>query len=133
MRVALSLVVILGAMLNRDSTGGTSDEVLLRAAWARPGDIRAGRMFLPTLDTRAPTSPSGAICWDCIAECESGGRWDLNTGNGFFGGLQFLTSTWLSYGGREYAPRADLATREEQVAVASGMSLSHWPYCRRFA
>lgn len=74
--------------------------------------------------------------WYEIAVCESGRRppnWHINTGNGFYGGLQFLTSTWLAYGGGRYAPRADLATPVEQVAVASGMSLSHWPVCgRRF-
>ena len=67
--------------------------------------------------------------WDSVAACESGGNWHTNTGNGYYGGLQFLTSTWLAYGGGRYASRADLATREQQIAVASGMSLSHWPVC----
>lgn len=70
--------------------------------------------------------------WYSIAVCESGSdppAWAINTGNGYFGGLQFLTSTWLAYGGGRYAPRADLASPAEQVAVASGMSLSHWPTC----
>jgi hypothetical protein len=67
--------------------------------------------------------------WDNVAACESGGNWHTNTGNGYYGGLQFLTSTWLAYGGGRYASRADLATREQQIAIASGMSLSHWPVC----
>jgi hypothetical protein len=67
--------------------------------------------------------------WDAIAECESGGNWHINTGNGFYGGLQFLTSTWLAYGGGRYAPRADLAAPWQQVAIASRMSLTHWPVC----
>lgn len=67
--------------------------------------------------------------WYGIAKCESELTWNANTGNGFYGGLQFLTSTWLAYGGGRYAPRADLAAPLEQVAVASGMSLSHWPVC----
>jgi len=69
--------------------------------------------------------------WHQIAQCESGGNWHINTGNGFYGGLQFLTSTWLAYGGGRYASRADLATPQQQVAVASRMSLTHWPVCGR--
>ncbi|MFJ1975116.1 transglycosylase family protein [Streptomyces sp. NPDC087903] len=56
--------------------------------------------------------------WGCIAECESSGRWHINTGNGFYGGLQFWQPTWKAFGGLTYAPRADLATRAEQIAVA---------------
>jgi uncharacterized protein YabE (DUF348 family) len=61
--------------------------------------------------------PSDAI-WDEIAQCESGGNWSINTGNGYYGGLQFNQPTWDSNGGQQYAPRADLATKQEQIAVA---------------
>ncbi|MGA8045911.1 MAG: ubiquitin-like domain-containing protein [Dermatophilaceae bacterium] len=57
--------------------------------------------------------------WDRIAQCESGGRWNINTGNGYYGGLQFNTQTWLGVGGADFAPRADLATRAEQITVAN--------------
>lgn len=57
--------------------------------------------------------------WDRIAQCESGGRWNINTGNGYYGGLQFNYATWLSVGGADFAPRADLATRAEQITVAN--------------
>ena len=57
--------------------------------------------------------------WDSIAQCESTGNWHINTGNGYYGGLQFLTSTWLGYGGGQFAPRADLASREQQITVAN--------------
>ncbi len=67
--------------------------------------------------------------WDRVAACESGGNWATNTGNGFYGGLQFTIGTWLSGGGGRYATRADLATREQQIAVASGLALSNWPVC----
>ena len=67
--------------------------------------------------------------WGAIANCESHGNWHINTGNGFYGGLQFMTSTWLAYGGGKYAPRADLASAAQQVAIASTMSYSHWPHC----
>ena len=56
--------------------------------------------------------------WDSVAQCESSGNWSINTGNGYYGGLQFSQSTWNAYGGQEYAARADLATKEQQIAIA---------------
>ncbi|MER5361782.1 transglycosylase family protein [Streptomyces sp. NPDC002785] len=56
--------------------------------------------------------------WDRVAECESGGMWSADLGNGFYGGLQFSQETWKAYGGESYAPRADLASRSQQIAVA---------------
>ena len=71
--------------------------------------------------------------WDSIAQCESTGNWAINTGNGFFGGLQFTPSTWLSFGGGEYAPSAHLATREQQIAIAQKVQAAQgwgaWPAC----
>jgi hypothetical protein len=71
--------------------------------------------------------------WSCVAECESGGRWHLNTSNGFYGGLQLQQSTWKAFGGLKYAPRADLATRAEQIAVArkvlAAQGWGAWPEC----
>ncbi|QGV81369.1 transglycosylase family protein [Streptomyces ficellus] len=73
--------------------------------------------------------------WGCVAECESGGRWNLNTGNGFYGGLQFKQSTWEAYGGLAHARRADLATRPQQIAVAEEVLRWHgwnaWPVCSK--
>ncbi len=57
--------------------------------------------------------------WDRIAQCESSGNWSINTGNGYYGGLQFDIRTWLGAGGGQYAPRADLATRAEQITIAN--------------
>jgi LysM repeat protein len=74
---------------------------------------------------------SGSTAWDKIASCESGGNWAINTGNGYYGGLQFTQQTWAGAGGLAYAPRADLATREQQIAIASKLSLSNWPVCGR--
>jgi hypothetical protein len=80
----------------------------------------------------APASyVSGNSAWDSIAKCESGGNWTINTGNGYYGGLQFTQATWASAGGLQYAPRADLATRDQQIAIASKLSLSNWPVCGR--
>jgi nucleoid-associated protein YgaU len=66
----------------------------------------------------APASAAPDSTWDSVAQCESSGNWSINTGNGYYGGLQFSQSTWEAFGGTNYAPRADLATREEQIAVA---------------
>ncbi|MGV9573797.1 transglycosylase family protein, partial [Streptomyces nigra] len=71
--------------------------------------------------------------WNKVAACESTGRWHVNTGNGYFGGLQFAQSTWEAYGGTRYAARADLATRDQQIAVAEkvldGQGPGAWPEC----
>ena len=62
---------------------------------------------------------ANAAMWDRIAQCESGGNWSINTGNGYYGGLQFATASWLAMGGDDFAPRADLASRAEQITVAN--------------
>ncbi|MFI5793079.1 transglycosylase family protein [Streptomyces sp. NPDC051677] len=71
--------------------------------------------------------------WNKVAACESTNDWNINTGNGFYGGLQFTQSTWAAYGGTRYAPRADLATRDQQIAVAEkvldGQGPGAWPLC----
>src|SRR5699024_789916 len=71
--------------------------------------------------------------WDRLAQCESGGNWAINTGNGYQGGLQFSPSTWAAYGGTEFAPTANQATREQQIAVAertlAGQGWGAWPAC----
>ena len=82
--------------------------------------------------TEVPPVSDGAI-WDAIAGCEAGGNWAINTGNGYFGGVQFDQGTWERNGGLRYAPRADLATREEQIAVAEvtreRQGWGAWPVC----
>jgi uncharacterized protein YabE (DUF348 family) len=83
----------------------------------------------------APNPPvsNNGLNWDAVAACESGGNWHINTGNGFYGGLQFDSGTWLSNGGGAYAQRADLATREQQIAIATKVynarGSSPWPVC----
>ncbi|WP_406278548.1 transglycosylase family protein [Streptomyces sp. NBC_00191] len=62
------------------------------------------------------------VDWDAIAQCESSGNWHANTGNGHYGGLQFTQSSWVAAGGRKYAPRADLATKAEQIATAKRLA-----------
>ncbi|MEV6399724.1 transglycosylase family protein [Streptomyces sp. NPDC051907] len=71
--------------------------------------------------------------WEKVAACESTSNWRINTGNGYFGGLQFSQSTWEAYGGRQFAPRADLASKDQQIAIAEkvlkGQGPKAWPHC----
>lgn len=79
------------------------------------------------------SNPTSTINWDAVAECESSGDWSIDTGNGFYGGLQFTESTWLSYGGGQYAQYANEATKAEQETVANrvlaGQGIGAWPVC----
>ncbi len=82
----------------------------------------------------APNYASGSTTWDALAQCESGGNWSIDTGNGYTGGLQFSTSTWQAYGGGAYAPTANLASREQQIAIAEKVlaatgGYGSWPAC----
>ncbi|MDQ8702956.1 transglycosylase family protein [Streptomyces sp. LHD-70] len=94
----------------------------------------AGSATAPAVKKPRKCGP-GKSPWTCLAECESSGRWDANTGNGFYGGLQFYQPTWKDHGGLKYAPRADLATPEEQVRVAEKVLVSQgpkaWPVCSK--
>ncbi len=80
----------------------------------------------------APFVPAGSV-WDSLAQCESTGNWAINSGNGFYGGIQFDAGTWLRWGGGKYAARADLATREEQIDIAkktlAAQGWGAWPAC----
>lgn len=89
---------------------------------------------LAALVANAPGAAAASVgVWDKVARCESSGNWHINTGNGYYGGLQFTPSTWAAYGGRAYAPRADLATKREQITVAErvlkGQGPGAWPVC----
>lgn len=99
------------------------------------------------IPTSSPSVSPARSVWDAIADCESSptgwdahGRpipgsadWHLNDGSGYYGGLQFIPSTWAGYGGLDYAPRADLATREQQIRVAervlADQGWAAWPVC----
>ncbi|RVW10878.1 resuscitation-promoting factor [Prescottella agglutinans] len=90
--------------------------------------VRVGTKPKPS----APSVANGSV-WDSIAHCEATGNWAINSGNGYYGGLQFNQGTWEAYGGTQYAPRADLATREQQIAVAEKVQAAQgwgaWPGC----
>jgi LysM repeat protein len=78
-------------------------------------------------------SAATASEWDTVAQCESGGNWSINTGNGYYGGLQFSASTWAGYGGTQYASTADQATKAQQIEIAekvlAGQGKGAWPVC----
>ncbi|MGY1776514.1 transglycosylase family protein [Geodermatophilus sp. SYSU D00804] len=84
----------------------------------------------------SPASASTTHDWTGVAQCESSGNWSINTGNGYYGGLQFSQSTWAAFGGTDLAPRADLATPAEQVqiaeAVLAGQGVGAWPTCGKY-
>ncbi|MFE7188427.1 transglycosylase family protein [Kitasatospora sp. NPDC057541] len=93
-------------------------------------------LAMPILSaTGASAAP--ASTWDAVAQCESGGNWSINTGNGFYGGLQFTPSTWKAYGGTAYAPQANQASKGQQISVAEKVLASQgpgaWPVCSQKA
>jgi nucleoid-associated protein YgaU len=103
---------------------------------ARTTAVLAGAALLAPLGVLAATGNAAAAdggVWDRIARCESGGNWHINTGNGYYGGLQFSASTWRAYGGTAYAPTADQATKDQQISVATKVQRAQgwgaWPTC----
>lgn len=123
--------------VNQVTTVGT--KVAETVAAPAPAATKAAAVAsTPTqADDSADTGDSGdgldlshSAMWDKVAKCESGGNWAINTGNGYYGGLQFRTSTWLGAGGGQYASRADLASRAEQITIANRIyassGLSQW-------
>ncbi|MGW0522174.1 transglycosylase family protein [Crossiella sp. NPDC003009] len=93
----------------------------------------AGAVVAAPMAIAGTASAAPSMDWDKLAQCESGNRWNVNTGNGFYGGLQFDRGTWLSNGGGAYAPYAHQATREQQIAVAERLFAARgpkpWPSC----
>ncbi|WP_455569960.1 LysM peptidoglycan-binding domain-containing protein [Streptomyces tricolor] len=122
-----------------DTTRNTARPDSGRPDGARRGRTAAalaGAALLAPLGLLAATGDAAAAdngVWDRIAQCESGGNWHINTGNGYYGGLQFSASTWRAYGGTAYAPTADQASRSAQIAVATKVQRAQgwgaWPVC----
>ena len=97
---------------------------------------RTYRLEPPEEQRQASVSADPPIgVWDRLAACESTSTWNANTGNGYYGGIQFDRGTWLRHGGAQYAPRADLATRAQQIAVGqrtlAAQGWGAWPACSR--
>ncbi|MFF5499418.1 transglycosylase family protein [Streptomyces aquilus] len=98
--------------------------------------VLAGAALLAPLGLLAASGNAAAAddgVWDRIARCESGGDWHINTGNGYYGGLQFSAGTWRAYGGTAYAATADRATKTQQIAIATKVQRAQgwgaWPTC----
>ncbi|AXE86446.1 transglycosylase family protein [Streptomyces sp. Go-475] len=93
----------------------------------------AGAAVAAPLMAAGNASAATASEWDAVAQCESGGNWSINTGNGYYGGLQFSASTWSGYGGTKYASTADQATKAQQIEIAEKVLASQgkgaWPVC----
>ncbi|WP_404385055.1 transglycosylase family protein [Knoellia locipacati] len=81
----------------------------------------------------ATSAGASETVWDRVAQCESGGNWSINTGNGYYGGLQFSSATWKAFGGQQYATSANLATKAQQILVAQAVlkvqGPGAWPTC----
>lgn len=110
----------------------TAEEVLHEhtVREATPAVIKRGTK---PKSTASAAAVAGGSVWDRLAQCESGGDWSINTGNGFSGGLQFHPQTWQAYGGSEYSATASGASREQQIAVAEKIQAAQgwgaWPAC----
>ena len=114
------------------STNNSMTHALRRSV--RGGAVVLGAAAIGIGVLAAPAA-AGHYDWTAVAQCESGGRWNVNTGNGYYGGLQFSSPTWLGHGGGDFAPRADLASPAQQVEVAERVLLTQgagaWPTCGR--
>lgn len=90
---------------------------------------------IATASSASASTSSGV--WDAVAQCESGGNWSTSTGNGFYGGLQFTSSTWSAFGGDKYAPEANQATKGQQIEIAQNVLQTQgpgaWPVCSQKA
>jgi len=143
---AASTQVVADLRSRQDAAQGRLDQV--RATLVDLQEQRAATDRASRASSSPPPAPSGGGTpapapvpapagrnWDAVAQCESGGNWSINTGNGYYGGLQFSASTWSGFGGGEYAPRADLATKAQQIAVAERVlavqGKGAWPTCGR--
>ena len=105
----------------------TAGVVMVSAATVAGGLATAG----------AAQAQSSSNVWDRVAKCESGNNWSINTGNGYYGGLQFSASTWRGFGGTRFAPTANRATRDQQIYIAQATLRTQgpgaWPVCSRKA
>ncbi len=119
---------------------GSSAEAVQPSSFAEPASVSMEATLVPVAAARAaaPQLPAvrydGDTVWDALARCESGGNWAINTGNGYYGGLQFSVGTWQGNGGSAYAQYPHQATRAEQIAVAERLRAARgyapWPACR---
>jgi resuscitation-promoting factor RpfA len=107
----------------------------LRPARVLAGITTAGAVAAAPLVLAGPAQAASGSTWDRLARCESSGNWSINTGNGYYGGLQFSPSTWRAFGGGAYASTANRASRSEQIRIAEkvldAQGWGAWPACSR--
>lgn len=121
--------------IDREVTKEPTDAVVLRGTKEEEPEPEPSSSSSSSSDNSGASAPAVAngSTWDRLAQCESGGNWSTNTGNGYYGGVQFSAPTWNAMGGQQYAPTADKATREQQIAVASKLQAQsgwgQWPAC----
>jgi hypothetical protein len=136
MRRALSLLAMVGVLTvarpTFDAAGASTVDVL--GMPVEEADAPAVIAYLRAVADWIETQPSlDWALWSELADCESSGRWDIESGNGYSGGLQFLPRTWDSFGGGAYAQRPARATKGQQIAVARRVLAVQgwraWPGC----
>ena len=139
-RAAIAALALTGVLA---ATGCTNSQVAKWLEWhsqdpaaaeafANQPEIQESLANRENRPAAAASSGGGGTVWDRLAQCESGGNWAINTGNGYYGGLQFLLSTWRANGGSGY-PHQN--SREEQIRVAENLratsGFAPWPACSR--
>jgi LysM repeat protein len=106
-----------------------------RTARALIGVSAAGAVIAAPIVVASPAQAASLSTWNRLASCESGGNWSINTGNGYYGGLQFSRGTWRAFGGGRYASTANRASRSEQIIIAEkvldAQGWGAWPACSR--
>ncbi len=122
-------------MLQRSSAPGRSPSAKAASSSAAvvATTVAAAAATLTAFAAPASAAPGNSRVWDRVASCESSNNWQINTGNGYYGGLQFSASTWALFGGHHYAAQADQASRVEQIEVARRVLAEQgphaWPVC----
>ncbi len=122
-------------MLKKSTYKGSHREKSSGGNRSLAGITTAGAMAVGSIALAQSADAASSSTWDRLAQCESGGNWSINTGNGYYGGVQFSASTWRAFGGTKYASSAHLASRSEQIATAErvldGQGWGAWPACSR--
>ncbi|MFE2105037.1 transglycosylase family protein [Kitasatospora sp. NPDC059463] len=122
-------------MTFRNETTAATTTATKRRNRVRMALMAGALTALPVAGLVAANSASAApvSVWDKVAACEATGNWAINSGNGFYGGLQFTSSTWAAFGGTAYAPQAHQATKAQQIAVGEKVLAAQgpgaWPVC----
>ncbi|GHH84535.1 hypothetical protein GCM10018781_73990 [Kitasatospora indigofera] len=122
-------------MIFRNETAAATAKTATKRNRVRTALMAGAVLALPVAGLVAATSASAAPAstWDKVAQCEATGNWAINSGNGFYGGLQFTSSTWAAFGGTAYAPQAHQATKAQQIAIGEKVLAAQgpgaWPVC----